>query len=169
MHSGKPPKRGQSGLALIVGLVILTVLTMLSLAGMNTTRLEERMAGNFRDRILAFQGAETALRDAEAFLQSANLPTFDGTETGLMNLVPGSGSTAYWSQYDWTNHSRTASSTPSGVQTPRYVIEELPAIPAASESQKFGALQEQSLYKVTARSTGGSGAAVVILQSTIQR
>jgi len=59
----------QTGVALIVGLIVLTTLTFLSLSGMHNAQVEERMAGNFRDRSLTFQGVEAALRDAEAYLQ----------------------------------------------------------------------------------------------------
>gem|GEM_PF-6134348 len=40
---------------------------------------------------------------------------------------------------------------------------------AADESRKFGPLPELDLFRVTSRSTGGSGTALVILQSTVQR
>ncbi len=57
--------RLQSGAALVVGLVMLLVLTLLGLASMQTTSLQERMASNFDQRNLAFQLAETGLRFAE--------------------------------------------------------------------------------------------------------
>jgi len=55
----------QKGATLVVALLILLVLTVLGLAAMQATRMEERMAGNSRDVNLAFQGAEAGLRDAE--------------------------------------------------------------------------------------------------------
>jgi len=55
----------QSGAALIVGLIFLVILTLLGLTAMQTGIMEERMAGNSRDRNLAFQAAEAAMRDAE--------------------------------------------------------------------------------------------------------
>lgn len=61
------PVIGQSsrGAALIIGLVMLLVLTLLGLASMQSTSLQERMASNFDQRHQAFQLAETALRSAE--------------------------------------------------------------------------------------------------------
>ena len=67
----------QRGWVLVVGLVILVMLTILSMALMKTTRLEEKMAGATRDMNLSFQAAETALRAAETFIDSqtdASLP-----------------------------------------------------------------------------------------------
>jgi Tfp pilus assembly protein PilX len=57
--------RLQSGAALVVGLIMLLVLTLLGLASMQTTSLQERMASNYDQRNLAFQLAETGLRFAE--------------------------------------------------------------------------------------------------------
>jgi Tfp pilus assembly protein PilX len=53
------------GAALVIGLIVLLVLTLLGLASMQSTSLQERMAGNFDQRHQAFQLAETALRFAE--------------------------------------------------------------------------------------------------------
>ncbi len=58
-------RRQQSGAALVVSLIFLVILTLLGLTAMQTGILEERMAGNTRDRNLAFQAAEAAMRDAE--------------------------------------------------------------------------------------------------------
>ncbi|MCW8944125.1 MAG: PilX N-terminal domain-containing pilus assembly protein [Sedimenticola sp.] len=64
----------QSGAALIMSLLLLTVMTLISVTSMQSTLLEEKMAGNTRDRQLSFQAAEAAIHSGEEFLQ-AN--TFD--------------------------------------------------------------------------------------------
>lgn len=63
----RPPslRNRQSGVALVVGLIFLVVLSLLGISAMQSATLEERMAGNLRDRSLAVQSAEAALRDAE--------------------------------------------------------------------------------------------------------
>lgn len=58
----------QSGAALITSLVFLTVLTILGMSTLGTALLESRMAGNARDKLIAFQAAEAALRDAEQYI-----------------------------------------------------------------------------------------------------
>ena len=55
----------ECGAVLLVSLVMLLLLTLVGLAGMRMVRLEERMAGNLRDRQMAFQAAEAALRAGE--------------------------------------------------------------------------------------------------------
>ena len=59
------PFHKQRGAALITGLIFLVVLTMIGITAARMSTLEERMAGNMRDRSLAMQAAEMALRDAE--------------------------------------------------------------------------------------------------------
>src|ERR1700674_5216144 len=55
----------QRGVVLFVVLVFLIILTFLSLTAMRESTAEERMSGNLRDRNVAMQAAELALRDAE--------------------------------------------------------------------------------------------------------
>ena len=74
----------QQGAALAVSLIILLLMTLIAVTGMQTTTLEEKMAGNSRDRNLAFQAAESALRQGETWLEGfANTTEFgDGEGTG---------------------------------------------------------------------------------------
>lgn len=58
--------RNQQGAILIVALIMLLLVTIIGLASMRGTSLQERMAGNLRDQELALQAAEAALRKGEA-------------------------------------------------------------------------------------------------------
>lgn len=58
-------KKHEAGSALIIGLTILLLMLILGTAGMRTTIMEERMAGNTRDYNNAFQAAEVGLIDGE--------------------------------------------------------------------------------------------------------
>jgi len=71
----------QRGWVLVVGLVILVMLTILSMALMKTARLEEKMAGATRDMNLSFQAAETALRAAESFIEAQTLESIFDSNT----------------------------------------------------------------------------------------
>ncbi len=55
----------QVGATFATGLIFLVVLTLFGTAAMKTAGMEERMSGNLRDRNLAHQAAEMALRYAE--------------------------------------------------------------------------------------------------------
>jgi type IV pilus assembly protein PilX len=62
-------------MVLVISLVLLLSLTLLGLAAMQNTSLEERMAGNMRAENIAFQAAEAGLRAGEAWLaEQGNLP-----------------------------------------------------------------------------------------------
>lgn len=71
--------RAQRGSVLIVSLGILAVLTLIGLSGANTTTLEERMAGNFRDQRVAFESAEAVLVDAERWVEDNDLLPITGS------------------------------------------------------------------------------------------
>lgn len=70
----RPPKSRQSGAALITGLIFMVVLTMIGVTAARMSTLEERMSGNMRDRSIALQAAEIALRDAERDIRNELAP-----------------------------------------------------------------------------------------------
>jgi type IV pilus assembly PilX-like protein len=53
-------KRQQSGAALVIGLIILLVMTLLGVSSMNSSRTELKIAANIQNKSVAFQTAETA-------------------------------------------------------------------------------------------------------------
>jgi type IV pilus assembly protein PilX len=80
--------------ALVVALVLLVVATLIGLAGVRGTNLQERMSANMYDRSLAFQRAESALRAAEDAITASSdltvLHAIDCTVAGTVcNVVPG--------------------------------------------------------------------------------
>ncbi|HUF71502.1 MAG TPA: PilX N-terminal domain-containing pilus assembly protein [Gammaproteobacteria bacterium] len=160
--------RNERGAALIVALIFLVVLTLLGVGAMRTTNLQERMAGSLRDSNLAFQAAESALREGEQVLQQAALPVFGGTG-GLLQMQADAGQPSFWKTYDWAGNSATAATIVGVAADPQYVIEELPPVPVAGGSLRFGALPEVGFYRVTARAVGGTTDAVSVLQITYRR
>lgn len=72
----------QGGAALIVGLVLLMVLTVLGISGMNTATLELTMAGNAQFGQDAFQAAETGIDLVLARRTFSTVPNSPG------NIVP---------------------------------------------------------------------------------
>lgn len=67
--------RRSEGAALVVGLLLLLVLTLLAISGMNTSTLELQMAGNMQYGDKAFQAAEVGIERA---FRSGN---YDTTQT----------------------------------------------------------------------------------------
>ena len=58
----------QRGVALIVGLIMLLVMTVIGISGMSETIMEEKMIFNFQDRNIAQNSADASLRATEAWL-----------------------------------------------------------------------------------------------------
>lgn len=160
------PARRQQGAALIVSLMILIVITLLGISAMRNTTLDERMAGNMHDLQLAFQAAETALREGEEALSVATLPVFNNSG-GYFEP-----DTDLWRTIDWDGANvieADADHLPEVIsEPPKYYLEELPASPLGS-SIEAGAALTAGNYRITARGVGGSSNSVVILQATFRR
>ncbi|UHQ54550.1 pilus assembly PilX family protein [Microbulbifer sp. YPW16] len=166
----------QRGAVLIVGLVMLLLMTVVAMAAMRGSEMQELMAGNMRDRNLAFQAAEAGLREAEEVLNQAVLPSFDGGVAGYYVEIDGSRNTGYWNTHDWdVDAVETDLELDRVAAPPRYVIEEITA--TAATGTDGGAIDFQSTlnqeeivyYRVTSRGVGGTANAVVIIQSTFKR
>lgn len=153
----------QRGAVLIVSLLMLLVMTLIGVTGVQVTSLEEKMAGNTRDRNLAFQSAEAALRAAESVIAaqveantlgtfessfSTNAPYFQAGTTLSADLLKGDDDSL------WASAAAYAGSLENVSEAPRYVIQRLTA---ADPKQHF--------FRITARAKGGSTNAIVVLQS----
>lgn len=161
----------QQGATLIVSMIFLLVLSIIGLAGMEVTGLEERMAGNMRDRGMAFQSAEAALLDGEDYLESiVVLPAFDGTD-GLYS-IPTNGD-KNWEEVDWASSSAVRSYSGSGfdelASPSAYIIEDLAAA-ASSDSLELGVPADtKRFYRVTSRAEGLSDTTEVMIQTVYKR
>ncbi|MFH1813772.1 MAG: PilX N-terminal domain-containing pilus assembly protein [Pseudomonadota bacterium] len=86
MSARHPDLRSQRGATLLVALVMLIVMTLLGLASIRGTSMQEKMGANMYDRSLAFQAVESALREAEA---SITVTTTVTNSNGLYCLPGG--------------------------------------------------------------------------------
>lgn len=162
-------RQRQAGVALLTGLIFMVVLTLLALAAMRTTTLEERMSGNARDRDMAFQSAEAALRAGEQVLQGASLPAF-ASGTAYTPRIAAATLTTYWQNtHDWPNQS-VAAWQPAGTSAaPQYVIEGMGATACPGGSLAIGPASGGGVYRVTARGVGRSATTRVILQAVYKQ
>jgi type IV pilus assembly protein PilX len=123
-----------------------------------------------KDRNLAFQAAEAALREGEANVVSfaynctnARYKPFDKDCNTTLESVP------VWENIDWITTTNPKFKTYTGnlgvlSANPRYIIEYLGV--ADCEGSALGT-NDCHNYRITARATGGSDVAVVMLQSII--
>jgi type IV pilus assembly protein PilX len=81
----------QGGIALLVVLIMVLLVTLAGLSAVRTLVVEERMASNSLDRNLAMQSAENVLRYAEGIAQAQSVSTtFNAGFTSNSNLPYGS-------------------------------------------------------------------------------
>lgn len=175
MKSGQ--RSSQRGAVLIVGLIMVLLMTTIGLAAIRGSGMQEMMAGNMRDRNLAFQAAEAALRVAERDLAArATMPAFDGSVTGFLDAEEPINRAAAWSEFAWSNQSLSSSLEIEGVsQVPRYVVEEITATRVAGtdgsavDFESLMTYEEAVHYRITARGVGANPSTEVILQTMFKR
>lgn len=119
-------RQGQRGITLVVVLLLLVIVTLLGLAAMRGTVMQERMSGNAAARSIAFQAAEALLREAES--QAAGkpgLPT-SGCSNGFCAMPVAGAASAWEADGFWTTPGGYRVSTAlekDNIEAARYVIE----------------------------------------------
>jgi hypothetical protein len=63
--------KAQHGVALLIAMILLIVLTLLGLSALKTTIIETKLATNSQERAYAFQMAETALSEKESLFTNS--------------------------------------------------------------------------------------------------
>jgi len=164
--------RQQQGVVLVMCLIFMLLMTIISGSALQSTTLQERMAGNARDSNSAFQAAEAALREGERILQGAMTGAFDGSG-GLYREC--SGAAAECNPPDWSDRSvsnwASLSDFGGGVSSqPNFYIEELPNIEKLSVAlDSDQAVAPIKIYRITARGFGVSDNSMVVLRSIYRR
>ena len=172
----------QEGFVLIVGLVILGLLTMLALSAMRDTTMQEKMAGASRASGLAFQAAESALRDAEKCLKDDAACKFDVTNKAHFaqdDAAFPAHNTLFdantWVAFDPPGDATILTGVPAdGVN---YIIRQAGTVSGASSgegddvddvgSKAYGDIEteeSQVIYEITAHGAGASGAGQSVLR-----
>ncbi len=178
-----------SGIVLIICLIVLLLLVMLMMASIGTVLLEERMAGNLRQQNIAFQAAESALREAELLIALKDRQVdWDGkgevdanpfhplkfsngpfqNETKPVCVTGLCGGDQQSSNIRSLNETltRTASTGIANIyREPQYIIELITHNPY--EIPDFGdSGRTYAVFRITARAWGDDPNSFVILQST---
>lgn len=169
----------QGGVALFISLVLLLVLTIIGVSAVQSTSLEVRMARNDQDSLLAFQAAESALRDAENFLDGiTSIAGFANNGANGLWTVADFNQTPRWQTAGlWSgNQSVLAANAIAGVaEQPRFIVEHLASVLREENAYQLddpyasGSADRIEMFRVTARGVGGTAAAAVTLQSTFGR
>jgi len=173
IQASTPPHR-QSGVVLVFSLVFLLILTLVGVSSMHGTSMEEKMTSNMRDRMSAFQAAESSLKDAEQFINNvAAQSAFNGANGlfGLNDLEPDFTQAAVWSN---NALSVQATSVPGTRNPPRYFIKRYGTIKGGTGPKNVGAgyntkvlTTDVTVFRVTARGTGNSVGAGAIAPTEV--
>ncbi|MBJ7574796.1 pilus assembly protein [Luteimonas sp. MC1828] len=166
---GRRAWRRQAGVSLVIVLVLLVATSVLGIAVLRSSAMQERMSANLRDRSLAFQAAESALRYAQDVVLSGGawdtqIPTPDDcTAVGICPTSSG----AAWRPVPAGSYDAARLAAP-----PEYWIEYLGTGPGRKGSCDLipPTLDCQSpMYRVTARSRAEGRADVVVQANIISR
>lgn len=168
--------RRERGAVLAVSLIMLLVVTLIAVSSMQGTILEEKMAGNARDRNLAFQTTESVIREAEISIEAVvSLGNYDGTAGlfGLTDLEPD-----YTFATTWTDASKhvVAASSYGAYLPPRYFVKHFTTVTGTEGALNMSGYGDNkgtgdvTIFKITGRGTGGStDSAEVLLRSQYGR
>lgn len=173
----------QNGAVLIVSLLMLLVMTIIGIAGMSSTVMEEKMANNNRQKQLALQSASGALREAELWL-STNLTSVAAFEA----LFSGAPNELYWARRPtpasplrpamldvldsaaWVpgNSAVPASTLTSGAESPpRYLIEYVGRLGEAPLDRTLPDNREYA-FRITAVGWGMDDITSYVVQSSLR-
>jgi type IV pilus assembly protein PilX len=165
----------QNGSVLIISLIVMLVLTILGVSGMKSSIVEEKMAGNVRDKQLAFQAAEATLREAEKYIEE-NVFSIAAFDTDGSDGLYDKSTQKLWTTISWDDSDSleyTDFDNNYEIATPpRYVIQHL-----ASQQNSLNQLNLNNygqgtgagrieMFLITARATGISGKTTATLQTT---
>jgi len=169
----------QTGSAIIIVLMLLTVSTLIALNAVSSTVVEQKMSGNVKNKHMSFQGAEAGLRAGEVAASGlSDVTLFDGSN-GLFPLsVPGdiqgtAGALADFPVWDNLVDAKWVDATDKGLSDiPQYIIENFSESPRDRDCQyerprPAGCMLP--VYRITARSAGLNGSSVSVIQSTYKR
>lgn len=114
----------QSGMTLVVSLIILISLTILGLTSMQATRTEVSMAGNLRESGIAFNAAEAGLNSAENFVaDSISKNAFADPGSGLYSKTDEDPD--YFADATWVGAQFDSTSLPHVIEQPGFIIKYL--------------------------------------------
>jgi type IV pilus assembly protein PilX len=181
--------RPQRGAVLIVSLMLLLVMTLLGLGASQSTRMQERMAGNQRDVELAMQGAEAGLRASESMVSQmvndTKVGPVNGCDTAATTPSPDcfayrqlffvgadqttpldlSKQTENW----WSTYAKQYTDETGLFRAPQYVNEYYKEVPDTLSDPGYVTKVYRDFYRVTARSSGMSNTSNVVVETSHAR
>jgi len=176
----------QYGAALITALVFMGILTMLGISAMRSNLLDVKIHNAMKNRLNAFQCAESALRQGELYIENLDVRPSDSelgvpvqsqqevwsmedtTIDRLVNL-----NSSFWLTNGWGDWALSHTSTEVGcADQANYIVQSMgSAGTGLTQDLSISAQTNEQIsgYRITSQSAGVSGKATVIVQSTYLR
>ncbi len=180
-------KHNQSGIALAIALIFLLLMTIIGVSAMSTSALQEKMAGNLKDKHWSFAQAESGITEGDRVLcevYTGRIPAIDpsnvtdglyrASTTGdpVWNTVDWASGTDLITHTGWPGNNYLSDTTKQYIAGPtKYIIEEVQEVTDGLKGG-FGYSntgKSRMLYRVTSRGVGGTANAVTMLQSTFAK
>jgi type IV pilus assembly protein PilX len=144
-----------------VALIMLLIISLLAVSGMSDTALQERMVGSMRDRDIAFEAAEAALRTGEQWVEFNPAGAAAAGELRPQDAMV----------WDGSSPSATGSVTglyasDAGVSLAGAPVFHVGAPQLLRANPGETPARFESVYPVTAQALGATDETVVILRST---
>ena len=170
----QPGFQRQQGAALVVGLIMLALMTIIGLTAVQSSIVENRIATNTYDKQLSFESAEAAQRDAEAWLDEQEEhpePKLDGSSNkvwpkgkvlekkdaqGIVETENGKPVLMSARDIRWDEDGRSAGTIEGTAAPAKYVIEEFTFVPDDSSTETIAAGKGLFYYRITSKGYGGS-------------
>jgi len=168
----------QRGAALVVGLIFLSMLSLMAVAAYMVATQEERMAGNTRDRLRAFEAAEASLRDCEALLRPGE--PWPPVNSDGMYEAAAFGSAQLYETVDWLDDSLVrslpqvggADAIPDVARQPRCIVERIGEIEVRRLADERSGPMEvtvETIFRITAMGYGTNVNTTANLQTMFRR
>ena len=178
-----PPKslKRQAGMALLICLIFLTALTLLGLSASADAILQKKLAANLQETERARQSALSTLSWAEHWLlEQDGIAPDSCTEPCSGFHIHGPGDLPPKPEFEdlswWLDHGHEAGVNPvngdrittvsaGSIDPPLWTIEAIHSSPASED----GSTKLQTWYRLLARGSGRTNAAVSVIESTLVR
>lgn len=159
-------KSHQRGASLVVVMILLLVMTLLGLAVLRGTLLEERMTANLLDRSLSFQAAEAALRNGETIAATRPVAPANGCAGGVC-ATPDATVADRWLDTGFAGWVNASATVGTNTARPQYFIEYMGEAPTWPGCDRVDEGNRSPLclaprYRITARSTAADRAQVIL-------
>lgn len=175
----------QQGAALITSLVFMGILTMLGVSAMRSNTLDMKIHNAMKNRLTAFQCAESALRQGERYIDEsptelettttkpaqANYEVWAEDGVSINNMV--NKAESWWITNGWTDWALSSPDVDLGcAKQAVYIVQNLGGVGQGKNkdlSIDSQSRKQMSGYRITSRSAGLSDDSTVILESVFVR